>query len=317
MASSPSIRLYVPIKQSRGYRCSGSSGKVLPVFILVAVGVVADALGHDAGDLIPHARALHLKSQKPVLPRDPIAVLARPDHCVAGTDASDEDGWCLRSRSVSVELLFPPGLQALSFECPSDLGEAEFQTWAAGAVTAAKRVARSVLVYGAGSLGLCAVAILRTGSGGVPAKGVRLPQTTTPASGAVLKASAAVSLPQRNVDRTLTMELSGSMSKYDWAINGTRLNMSDPLQNALEIAEGERVALEFRNTTTMWHPMHLHGHTYQHAGGGPRKDTSIVFPGQTLRVEFDADNPGRWLTHCHNIYHGEAGMMAAIAYRAG
>lgn len=43
------------------------------------------------------------------------------------------------------------GLQALSFECPSDLGEAEFQTWAAGAVTAAKRVARSVLVYGAGT----------------------------------------------------------------------------------------------------------------------------------------------------------------------
>lgn len=43
------------------------------------------------------------------------------------------------------------GLQALSFECPPDLGEAEFQAWAAGAVTAAKRVAKSVLVYGAGA----------------------------------------------------------------------------------------------------------------------------------------------------------------------
>ena len=43
------------------------------------------------------------------------------------------------------------GLQALSFECPPDLGEPEFQAWAAGAVTTAKRVARSVLVYGAGT----------------------------------------------------------------------------------------------------------------------------------------------------------------------
>ena len=43
--------------------------------------------------------------------------------------------------------------------------------------------------------------------------------------------------------------------------------------------------------------------------------TSIVLPGKTLRVEFDADNPGRWLTHCHNVYHGEAGMMTTIAYQ--
>ena len=59
----------------------------------------------------------------------------------------------------------------------------------------------------------------------------------------------------------------------------------------------------------------LHGHTYQLPGGGPRKDTAIVLPGKALRVEFDADNPGRWLTHCHNVYHGEAGMMTAIAYQ--
>ena len=105
------------------------------------------------------------------------------------------------------------------------------------------------------------------------------------------------------------------MEKYDWAINGKRMNMDQPMRDALGIADGERVALEFKNSTTMWHPMHLHGHTYQLPGGGPRKDTSIVLPGTTLRVEFDADNPGRWLTHCHNVYHGEAGMMTTIAYQ--
>lgn len=43
------------------------------------------------------------------------------------------------------------GLQALSFECPPDLNDAEFQAWATATLTAAKRVARSVLVYGAGA----------------------------------------------------------------------------------------------------------------------------------------------------------------------
>ncbi|WP_347125949.1 multicopper oxidase domain-containing protein [Microbacterium sp. SY138] len=52
----------------------------------------------------------------------------------------------------------------------------------------------------------------------------------------------------------------------------------------------------------------------QHTDGGPRQDTSIVLPGQTLTVDFDADNPGQWLAHCHNIYHGESGMMGVIGY---
>lgn len=43
------------------------------------------------------------------------------------------------------------GLQALSFECPAGLNDAEFQAWAVPTVTAAKRVARSVMVYGAGT----------------------------------------------------------------------------------------------------------------------------------------------------------------------
>jgi hypothetical protein len=34
---------------------------------------------------------------------------------------------------------------------PPDLGEAVFQAWAVATLTAAKRVAKSVLVYGAGT----------------------------------------------------------------------------------------------------------------------------------------------------------------------
>jgi FtsP/CotA-like multicopper oxidase with cupredoxin domain len=71
----------------------------------------------------------------------------------------------------------------------------------------------------------------------------------------------------------------------------------------------------FVNTTMMWHPVHLHGHTFAVGDGGARKDTAIVLPGQTLTADFDADNPGRWMVHCHNVYHAEGGMMTLLGYR--
>ncbi|MBS0332397.1 MAG: hypothetical protein JSS35_06485, partial [Proteobacteria bacterium] len=43
------------------------------------------------------------------------------------------------------------GLQALSFECPQGLGDAEFLGWATATVSAAKKVAKSVLIYGVAS----------------------------------------------------------------------------------------------------------------------------------------------------------------------
>ena len=66
----------------------------------------------------------------------------------------------------------------------------------------------------------------------------------------------------------------------------------------------------------MWHPMHVHGHTFQLGTTGPRKDTAIVLPGRTLAGDFDADNPGQWMIHCHNAYHAEAGMMTTLGYQA-
>jgi FtsP/CotA-like multicopper oxidase with cupredoxin domain len=70
--------------------------------------------------------------------------------------------------------------------------------------------------------------------------------------------------------------------------------------------------------TMMWHPMHLHGHTFQvikpDGTGGARKDTTIVQPMQKVSVALLADNPGIWMMHCHNTYHQEAGMMTSLDY---
>ncbi|MFI6396462.1 multicopper oxidase domain-containing protein [Nonomuraea sp. NPDC050540] len=121
-----------------------------------------------------------------------------------------------------------------------------------------------------------------------------------------------VRLPQRRPDRTVRLELTGTMAAYDWAINGKKY---DP-ETVAPVRSGERVRLSFVNRTTMWHPMHLHGHTFA-LPSGIRKDTVIVLPGSTLNVDFDADNPGLWMIHCHNIYHAESGMMTLLGYAAG
>ena len=39
-------------------------------------------------------------------------------------------------------------------------------------------------------------------------------------------------------------------------------------------------------------------------------------PGRTLEVDLDADNPGQWALHCHNVYHAEGGMMTVLGYQA-
>jgi FtsP/CotA-like multicopper oxidase with cupredoxin domain len=161
------------------------------------------------------------------------------------------------------------------------------------------------------------MAVVRTGSGAAPSADVRPKELDGMIMVASqLRAADDVRLPSRKTDRVHRIELSGSMMAYDWALNGRRFDMDDPAAHPITVEEGQRVRLDFVNTTTMWHPMHLHGHTYQLGGGGPRKDTTIVLPRKTVSVFFDADNPGRWMLHCHNAYHGEAGMMALVAYRA-
>ncbi|MGN9777664.1 multicopper oxidase family protein [Micromonospora sp. H33] len=157
------------------------------------------------------------------------------------------------------------------------------------------------------------MAVVRTGAGATP------PATVRPAEmdrrvldSATLRASDSVVLADRQPDRVHRLELGGTMTPYRWTINGATFPDVEPLP----VEQGERVRLEFVNRSDMFHPMHLHGHTFAMTGGGARKDTVIVVPDRIVTVDFDADNPGRWMAHCHNAYHAETGMMATLTYRA-
>ncbi|UCZ58511.1 multicopper oxidase family protein [Mycolicibacterium phocaicum] len=158
-------------------------------------------------------------------------------------------------------------------------------------------------------------ALLATGAGTAPDPAFR-PAELTRRVGTVadFTAAAAVDLGPITPDVTLAAELTGSMMKYDWGINGRGFDN----RQVLTVREGQRATVTFTNSTTMWHPMHLHGHTFQvlQSDGrrGPRKDTLIVLPKQKLTVALVADNPGDWMMHCHNAYHQEAGMMTTLDY---
>jgi len=157
------------------------------------------------------------------------------------------------------------------------------------------------------------LAILRTATGAAPSPGVRpaeLDRTLLTADR--LLADDSVSLPGRRPDRTIRLTLTGSMARYDWGFNGEPY---DP-EARHPVRAGERVRIILRNHTKMWHPIHLHGHTFGLPDGGARKDTVIVVPGQSLSVDLNADNPGLWMLHCHNLYHSESGMMTVLGYQA-
>ncbi len=120
----------------------------------------------------------------------------------------------------------------------------------------------------------------------------------------------AVRLPTRTPTRTSTITLTADPEGYVHGINGRSYSDATPIV----IRSGERLRLRIRNTTMMFHPMHLHGHTFQVVGSS-RKDTVNVLPMQTVQVDIEADNPGQWMLHCHNTYHFETGMATVLSYR--
>lgn len=102
-------------------------------------------------------------------------------------------------------------------------------------------------------------------------------------------------------------------SKQFWAFNGVA-NL--PEQQFFTAKRGETVVIEMVNDTAWPHAMHVHGHHFrieQREGSGidegrPWKDTVLIGPSQTTKIAFVADNPGKWLLHCHMLEHAAAGM---------
>lgn len=94
-----------------------------------------------------------------------------------------------------------------------------------------------------------------------------------------------------------------------WALSG-QVGLGDtPFQT---YDRGETARIRFVNETVFPHAMHLHGmhfHVLTADGQvGPMRDTVLVAPGESTEITFLADNPGKWLLHCHMLGHAASGM---------
>lgn len=100
-----------------------------------------------------------------------------------------------------------------------------------------------------------------------------------------------------------------------WAFNGVAGLSEQPLAR---IPAGRSVILRIVNQTAWPHAMHIHGHHFRAVSrdgnplpgvpNGPWRDTDLLAPEETASLAFVADNPGKWLIHCHMLEHQAAGM---------
>jgi multicopper oxidase len=154
-------------------------------------------------------------------------------------------------------------------------------------------------------------AILRTTGSSAPTP----PATAQPAGltrrlldEATLVPTEAARLAPGTPGREIEVLLTGGMGGYEWGIGDRRYPDTAPIS----LARDERVRLVMTNHAMMWHPMHLHGHTFAVSPTGVRRDTVKVRPMSSVVIDVVADNPGRWMLHCHNAYHLAAGMAADV-----
>jgi FtsP/CotA-like multicopper oxidase with cupredoxin domain len=104
--------------------------------------------------------------------------------------------------------------------------------------------------------------------------------------------------------------------KLVWAFNGKVGMQKQPLA---AIPKGRTAVINMVNKTAFPHAMHLHGHHFRviERNGkpvtvAPWRDTELVARNEQVRIAFVADNPGKWLFHCHMLEHVAAGMITWI-----
>ncbi len=111
-----------------------------------------------------------------------------------------------------------------------------------------------------------------------------------------------------------------SMNYNLYTINGRAFPDTEPIV----VKENDKILLRLINAgTSATHPIHIHGHSFKiiATDGNPvplnaiiTKDTINIAPGERYDLELIANNPGIWITHCHELHHADAGMVIPLIY---
>ncbi len=133
---------------------------------------------------------------------------------------------------------------------------------------------------------------------------------------------AAVPADVATFDRTFRLEIGRKPGFLDgkpgrhWSLNGNLY----PRVPMFMVSEGDLVRIELINDSGNVHPMHLHGHHFlvlTRNGKAVRPwstDTLNMLSHERYEVAFQANNPGLWMLHCHNLPHAQDGMTMHVMY---
>ncbi|MDH3218688.1 MAG: multicopper oxidase family protein [Gammaproteobacteria bacterium] len=92
-----------------------------------------------------------------------------------------------------------------------------------------------------------------------------------------------------------------------WAINGVVGMTEEPL---FRVRRGTAISLDVVNDNSWPHAMHVHGHHFiDDRNPGTWRDTTLFNRAERGAMQFIADNPGKWLIHCHMVEHMAGGMV--------
>ena len=104
-----------------------------------------------------------------------------------------------------------------------------------------------------------------------------------------------------------------------WAINDVVPEDIYREPSLLHVERGSSNLVELVNNSAFEHPIHVHGHTFRVLSrngkavpGQPFRDTVLLGVDETVEIAFVADNPGKWMIHCHVLEHQSSGMMGVV-----
>jgi FtsP/CotA-like multicopper oxidase with cupredoxin domain len=112
-----------------------------------------------------------------------------------------------------------------------------------------------------------------------------------------------------------------------WALNGVAGMPEKPLFSA---KKGQTIEVRMLNNTAFPHVMHFHGHhvlevkRIRQTRKGRKtitsrddwRDSVLMDRSEEVTVTLVADNPGKWMLHCHMLEHQAGGMMTWFEVQA-
>ena len=125
----------------------------------------------------------------------------------------------------------------------------------------------------------------------------------------------------KHIELSEAMGMANGMMSMGFLIDGKSFEMA---RIDLTSKVGAVELWEIVNTTTMDHPIHIHGCQFQiieRELNGKKtanpflswKDTVNIVQGETVRVKMQQAHAGLRLYHCHILEHEEAGMMGTLS----